>query len=172
MNKSSNHNQAQELSIALRDEESTAEMGANLASVLLVNNTDAISAHIHLIGDLGAGKTSLARAFLRACGVEGRIKSPSYALLESYNVSRLTFYHLDFYRFTDPQEWVDAGFRDILQGDNIVIIEWPDRAGELLPRPDLEIRLNYAEQGRKAVLTSHSTKGTLWLTKLATKKPN
>src|SRR3546814_19061400 len=70
---------------------------------------------IHLRGDLGAGKTSFARALLRASGIKGRIKSPSYALLESYNVSNLYFYHLDFYRFSASRECLDAGFRDILQ---------------------------------------------------------
>ncbi|MCC2597392.1 tRNA (adenosine(37)-N6)-threonylcarbamoyltransferase complex ATPase subunit type 1 TsaE [Pusillimonas sp. MFBS29] len=121
---------------------------------------------IHLRGDLGAGKTSFARAFLRAAGITGRIKSPSYALLESYNVSNLYFYHLDFYRFSDPREWLDAGFRDILQKNAIVLIEWPEQAGALLPSPDLDIHLEYADSGRRASLTAHSDKGKLWLTTL------
>ncbi|HLR78506.1 MAG TPA: tRNA (adenosine(37)-N6)-threonylcarbamoyltransferase complex ATPase subunit type 1 TsaE, partial [Burkholderiaceae bacterium] len=123
---------------------------------------------IHLRGDLGAGKTTFARALLRAAGIKGRIKSPSYALLESYNLSSLYFYHLDFYRFSDSLEWVDAGFRDILQDDNIVLIEWPERAGKLLPAPDLDIQLHYMGSGRQAVLTAHSEKGRTWLRTLAT----
>ena len=122
---------------------------------------------IHLRGDLGAGKTSFARALLRAAGITGRIKSPSYALLESYNLSSLYFYHLDFYRFNDTREWVDAGFREILRDDAVVLIEWPERAGGLLPPPDLEITLSYVQNGRNAELAAHSKKGLLWLTTLA-----
>ena len=122
---------------------------------------------IHLRGDLGAGKTSFARALLRAAGIKGRIKSPSYALLESYNLSNLYFYHLDFYRFSNTNEWVDAGFRDILQQEAVVLIEWPEQAGKFLPPPDLDIKLDYADIGRHASLTAHSNKGKLWLTTLA-----
>jgi tRNA threonylcarbamoyladenosine biosynthesis protein TsaE len=122
---------------------------------------------IHLRGELGAGKTSFVRALLRAAGVKGRIKSPSYALLESYKVFNLYFYHLDFYRFGDPKEWLDAGFRDILQKEAVVLIEWPERAGEYLPSPDLEICLDYADIGRQASLTAYSNKGKLWLTALS-----
>src|SRR3546814_2715351 len=75
---------------------------------------------IHLHGELGAGKTSFVRALLRAAGITGRIKSPSYSLLESYNLFNLYFYHLDFYRFSDPREWLDAGLRDILQKEAVV----------------------------------------------------
>ncbi len=118
---------------------------------------------MHLQGDLGAGKTSLARAFLRQCGVSGRIKSPSYALLESYEVSNLYLYHLDFYRFSDPAEWLDAGFRDLLNNRALVLIEWPERAGDLLGHPDLLIQLVYAGQGRVATLSAFTARGLKWI---------
>jgi len=118
---------------------------------------------IHLVGDLGAGKTAFSRALLRAVGVTGRIKSPSYALLESYKVFNLYCYHLDFYRFSDPREWLDAGFRDVLRDDALVLIEWPQRAGDLLPPPDLTIALDYAEPGRDATLSATTERGQTWL---------
>ena len=158
-------------SLYLPDEEATIKLANQLAPMLCGTHPalDAAQAggRIHLRGDLGAGKTSFARAFLRACGITGRIKSPSYALLESYNLSNLNFYHLDFYRFSDTREWMDAGFRDILHPEAVVLIEWPEQAGSLLPPPDLDINLDYQDNGRHASLTAHSNKGKSWLTILA-----
>src|SRR5690606_14881184 len=96
----------------LPDEDATGVLAQRLAALACgrVPGGPAAGGRIHLRGELGAGKTSLARALLRAGGVTGRIKSPSYALLESYNVSNLYFYHFDFYRFSDAYEWRDAGF--------------------------------------------------------------
>jgi tRNA threonylcarbamoyladenosine biosynthesis protein TsaE len=103
------------------------------------------------------------RAFLRQCGVSGRIKSPSYALLESYEVSNLYLYHLDFYRFSDPTDWLDAGFKDLLNHRALVLIEWPERAGDYLGHPDLLIHLFYADQGRRATLSAYTVKGLQWI---------
>jgi len=160
------------ISLKLPDEDATHALAASLTPLLcgLHNNTPA-GGRIHLRGDLGTGKTSFVRAFLRAAGIQGRIKSPSYALLESYNLSSLHFYHLDFYRFSDTREWLDAGFRDILQENAVVLIEWPEQAGSLLPPPDLDIRLEHEDKGRTAVLTAHSDKGSLWLTTLFPPSP-
>ncbi len=155
------------VSLRLPDEDSTVGLAASFSPLLCGRYPDIEpGGRIHLRGDLGAGKTSFVRAFLRAAGVQGRIKSPSYALLESYNLSSLHFYHLDFYRFSDAREWLDAGFRDILQENAIVLIEWPEQAGSLLPPPDLDIRIEHEDEGRSAVLTAHSDKGSLWLTTL------
>jgi tRNA threonylcarbamoyladenosine biosynthesis protein TsaE len=121
---------------------------------------------IQLRGELGAGKTAFTRALLRKCGVSGRVKSPSYALLESYKVFNLYFYHLDFYRFSDPREWLDAGFRDLLRDDALVLIEWPERAEGLLPPPDVSITLSYVGQGRDATLSAQTSRGQKWLKKL------
>lgn len=156
------------LTVSLPDEDATTALAQGLAP-LLSGQVAGVppGGRIHLHGDLGAGKTHFVRALLRACGVTGRIKSPSYALLESYKVSSLYFYHLDFYRFSDPREWVDAGFRDILQDNAVVLIEWPEKAGDLLPEPDLDLHLDYCGDGRLATLDAHSAKGTLWITTLA-----
>ena len=156
------------LTLSLPDEDATTALAERLAP-LLSGQVSGVptGGRIHLHGDLGAGKTHFVRALLRACGVTGRIKSPSYALLESYKVSSLYFYHLDFYRFSDPREWVDAGFRDILQDNAVVLIEWPEKAGNLLPEPDLDLHLDYCGDGRLATLDARSAKGTLWITTLA-----
>lgn len=158
----------QALTLSLPDEGATTALAERLAPLLSGQVPGVpVGGRIHLHGDLGAGKTHFVRALLRACGVTGRIKSPSYALLESYKVSSLYFYHLDFYRFSDPREWVDAGFRDILQDNAVVLIEWPEKAGDLLPEPDLDLHLDYCGDGRLATLDARSAKGTLWITTLA-----
>lgn len=159
------------LTLLLADEAATDQLGQALAFVAAdlqstpqgcIPGPEA-GGRMHLQGDLGAGKTSLARAFLRQCGVSGRIKSPSYALLESYKVSSLYLYHLDFYRFSDPTEWLDAGFRDLLNTEALVLIEWPERAGDLLGYPDLYIQLAYANQGRVATLSAYTVRGLKWI---------
>jgi tRNA threonylcarbamoyladenosine biosynthesis protein TsaE len=155
----------------LPDEAATDRLGQTLALVAADLQANAASltpgaqagGRIHLQGDLGAGKTSLVRAFLRQCGVSGRIKSPSYALLESYEVSNLYLYHLDFYRFSDPTEWLDVGFRDLLNNRALVLIEWPERAGDYLGHPDLLIQLIYAGQGRRATLSAYTVRGLQWI---------
>ncbi|CAM5787371.1 tRNA (adenosine(37)-N6)-threonylcarbamoyltransferase complex ATPase subunit type 1 TsaE [Castellaniella caeni] len=152
----------------LPDEDATVALAQRLAD-LVCGRLPAIASaggRIHLRGELGAGKTSLARALLRASGVTGRIKSPSYALLESYNVSNLQFYHFDFYRFSDAHEWRDAGFGELLDAQAVVLIEWPEQAGTRLPPPDLDIFLEYAGTGRRAWLNARSEKGQRWLTYL------
>jgi len=150
------------LTLNLPDEAATAALARPLASLL---TAPPAGGRIHLRGDLGAGKTTLARALLRASGVTGRIKSPSYALLETYKVSNLYFHHFDFYRFSDPREWLDAGFRELLVEDAVVLIEWPERAAALLPAPDLDILLTYAgaDTERTATLHAQSPKGQRWL---------
>lgn len=155
----------------LADEAATNALAAQFAPLLCGTHKALAAAgpggRIHLRGDLGAGKTSFVRALLQAAGVTGRIKSPSYTLLETYKVFNLYFYHLDFYRFKDPHEWLDAGFRDILQKEAVVLIEWPEQAGAELPLPDLEIKLSYANAGRRANLAAYTTRGKSWLTILA-----
>jgi len=164
------------LTYALTDEAATDRLGEALAEAAADLHITAkglqpgpnAGGRIHLQGDLGAGKTSLVRAFLRHCGVSGRIKSPSYALLESYEVSNLYFYHLDFYRFSDPAEWLDAGFRDLFKSRAVVLIEWPERAGHLLGPPDLLVQLVYAGSGRTATLSAYTEKGQVWIDALPT----
>ena len=164
-----------QLTLDLPDEAATEALGqavAVVAAELSLNAAGTLTpgseaqGRIHLQGELGAGKTALVRAFLRHCNISGRIKSPSYALLESYEVSNLYLYHLDFYRFSDPAEWLDAGFRDLFKNKALLLIEWPERAGDLLSAPDLLIQLAYAGAGRQVTLKAFTDKGIRWLTAL------
>jgi tRNA threonylcarbamoyladenosine biosynthesis protein TsaE len=161
--------------LELPDEHATDRLGQALARLAAALKPDALGkllpgpsagGRIHLKGDLGAGKTALVRAFLRQCSISGRIKSPSYALLESYEVSNLYFYHLDFYRFSETADWLDAGFRDLFKNNALILIEWPERAGNLLSDPDLLIELSYAGLGRIATLSAYSEKGLSWINAL------
>jgi len=147
----------QSITLTLVDEAATEDLARRLAPLVQKGG------RIHLNGDLGAGKTTFARALLRACGIKGRIKSPTFALVELYNISNIYCYHFDFYRFTDPREWLDAGFRDAMREDALVLIEWAEKAGAALPPPDLEITLVPAGDGRVATLTAPSEKGQSWL---------
>jgi tRNA threonylcarbamoyladenosine biosynthesis protein TsaE len=115
---------------------------------------------IYLCGELGAGKTTLARGILRALGHTGRIKSPSFPLVELYILSSLYFYHFDFYRFKSDDEWLDAGFRDCFSSESVCLVEWPEKAGNQLPAPDLRIELHLAESGREAKLAAYTEAGT------------
>jgi tRNA threonylcarbamoyladenosine biosynthesis protein TsaE len=142
----------------LEDESATDILASRLAPLVSKGG------RIHLEGDLGAGKTHFARALLRSIGVTGRIKSPTFTLVEPYKVSNLYCYHFDFYRFTDPREWLDAGFRDALQDDALVLIEWAERAGGALPVPDLNVALSYEGAGRGVTLTAYTARGQAWLT--------
>lgn len=96
---------------------------------------------IALRGPLGAGKTTFVRHLLRTLGVSGRVKSPTYAVLEPYEVNGLAISHFDFYRLTDPREWLDAGFRDVFAAPGLKLAEWPENASGVLPVPDVEMEL-------------------------------
>ncbi len=115
---------------------------------------------ITLHGDLGAGKTTLVRHLLRALGVPGRIKSPTYAVVEPYELPGLDIWHFDFYRFCDPREWDDAGFRDIFASPGLKLVEWPDKAAGCLPQADLAIELRVQdEDARWVTLTAQTGTG-------------
>jgi tRNA threonylcarbamoyladenosine biosynthesis protein TsaE len=108
-------------------------------------------AFIALHGQLGAGKTTLVRHLLRALGAQGRIKSPTYAVVEPYELAGQAAWHFDFYRFDDPREWEDAGFREIFAGPGLKLAEWPEKAAGLLPLPDLDIHLSLADDDQRVV---------------------
>jgi tRNA threonylcarbamoyladenosine biosynthesis protein TsaE len=108
-------------------------------------------AYLELHGTLGAGKTTFARHLLHALGVQGRIKSPTYAVLESYDARGLAVSHFDFYRFDDPQEFEDAGLRDVFASPGLKLAEWPDRARGLLPVADLRVELEPLERDERRV---------------------
>jgi len=118
------------------------------------------NAFIELRGDLGAGKTTLVRHLLRALGVQGRIKSPTYAVVESYELPGLAVWHFDFYRLQDPQEWEDAGFRDIFASPGLKLAEWPDKAAGHLPLADLVVQLAMLDDtARQVTLTAQTPNG-------------
>lgn len=117
-------------------------------------------AFIALHGDLGAGKTTFVRHLLRALGAQGRIKSPTYAVVEPYELPGLAAWHFDFYRFDDPREWEDAGFRDVFAGPGLKLAEWPEKAAGLLPPADLDIHLAVAEDdARRVTLRANTPRG-------------
>lgn len=124
-----------ELAIDLADAEATARAGAAVASALVAGMV------ITLSGDLGAGKTTLARGLLRGLGHRGPVKSPTYAVVEHYPFSSLYLYHFDFYRFEDAAEWDDLGAADAFRNDTVCLVEWPERVAHLLPRADLALQL-------------------------------
>lgn len=125
---------------------------------------------VFLSGDLGAGKTTFTRALLRALGYPGRVKSPTFALLESYDLSRFQLYHFDFYRLSSDRDWIDAGFDDLLGGSGVAVIEWPERAAASLPPPDLWLRLEFdaahGDEARIARLDAATPRGLECLRKL------
>lgn len=147
-------------SLFLPDEAATLSLGARLAPALEPGLV------VTLRGSLGAGKTTLVRGLLRGLGYEGRVKSPTYTLVETYKVSRLHFYHFDFYRFQDPREWNEAGFREAVDRQSICLIEWPEQAQGQLPPADLDISLETAEAGRRVSLTACSPAGERLLSAL------
>jgi len=154
----------------LPTEPATLRLGAALARALDAEAA-AIAEHgfvIALSGELGTGKTSLVRATLRALGVTGAVKSPTFTLLEPYVVSSLNFYHFDFYRLADPAEYAAAGFRDMFGPAAVCLIEWPERAGRYLPAADLRIALRVADEGRHASITAAGELGARCLQRIRT----
>ncbi len=109
------------------------------------------NAYLTLHGDLGAGKTTLVRHLLRALGVQGRIKSPTYAVVEPHEAPNLSIWHFDFYRFDDPREWEDAGFRDIFANPGLKVAEWPEKAAALTPPADLAIHIEAIDDTERKV---------------------
>lgn len=103
-------------------------------------------ARIELAGPLGAGKTTFVRHLLRSLGAEGRIKSPSYAIVEPYELPGLKAWHFDYYRFGDPREWEDAGFRELYAEPGLKLSEWPQHVGDQMPPPDLRLTIEPDDQ--------------------------
>lgn len=140
----------------LADEAATLAFGARLAAGLTPGMT------FYLEGDLGAGKTTLVRGMLRGLGYRGRVKSPTYTLVEIYNLPAFDLYHFDLYRMHDPREWLDAGFRDVAAGA-VSVIEWPEKAAGWLPAPDVILRLAILDETREIECVAASALGGRYL---------
>jgi tRNA threonylcarbamoyladenosine biosynthesis protein TsaE len=147
--------------LKLPDAAATAALGARLAAGIGPGRV------LHLQGELGTGKTTLVRGLLRALGVPGAVKSPTYTWVEPYTTSRLDLYHFDFYRFKDETEWLSSGLRDYFRPDSACIVEWPERVAGLLPPPDVRVALRHALDSREASVEALSPAGRAWLSQVS-----
>ncbi|MGP9663440.1 tRNA (adenosine(37)-N6)-threonylcarbamoyltransferase complex ATPase subunit type 1 TsaE [Halomonas sp. AOP22-C1-8] len=141
------------MQVQLESEEAQVAFGEALGRVLQGRG------RVYLEGDLGAGKTTLTRGILRAYGHFGAVKSPTYTLVEPYELGTQRIYHLDLYRLSDPEELEFIGGRDVLADDALCIIEWPSRGEGWLPAPDVCLSLTVATTGREATLNALSEYG-------------
>lgn len=138
--------------------EETRAFGARLAGAILAANLrDPLL--VGLSGELGAGKTTLVGGLLAALGHAGPARSPTYSLIESYRLAGRDLHHCDLYRLRDPEELEDLGLRDLLTGPSVLLVEWPERAGDRLRDPDLQLRLEYAGGGRQLAVAARSVAG-------------
>jgi tRNA threonylcarbamoyladenosine biosynthesis protein TsaE len=161
-----------ELTLQWKTEDDTRQFATRLAHQLSTL-TPEDSLFIELHGDLGAGKTTLVRHLLQTMGVTGRIKSPTYAIVESYDDIKnalyqpLNLWHFDFYRFNDPLEWEEAGFRDIFASKGIKLVEWPEKAAAELPAADVAIKIiANMDESRMITFKANTPAGQQIVTKL------
>lgn len=151
------------LSVATADAEATAAVGAALAAALPGGASTLL---LTLKGELGAGKTTLARALLRALGVTGTVRSPTYTLVEPYESGGRTFLHFDLYRLTGPAELEALGYRELRATSVLSLLEWPERGGAAVGRADLACDAVWQEVGRRFDFTAGTDAGRAWLAAL------
>lgn len=156
---------AHAFALDLPDEAATARLGRELAPLLKPGMV------VWLDGELGAGKTTLTRALLRALGHTGPVKSPTYTLVEVYVVSSIYWYHFDFYRFNHPEEFEDAGLGEYFRDDAVCLVEWPEKAAGYVPSPDLALVFRFAGDGRQLELVAASAEGKACLSALQSRWP-
>ena len=150
----------------LQDEAATLAAGATFSQCVVAGTV----AFLH--GDLGAGKTTFTRGFLQGLGFVGKVKSPTYTLVEPYELNDLTVYHFDLYRFIDEEEWEVAGFREYFNDSSICLIEWPEKAGYLLPEPDIHVHIMHDGLQRKIQFLANTIQGEQCLAALMTLQNN
>lgn len=148
------------MQVTLPNEDAQVTFGETLGRVLQGRG------RVYLEGDLGAGKTTLTRGVLRAYGYQGAVKSPTYTLIEPYELNDQRLYHLDLYRLGDPEELEFIGGRDVLDDEALCLIEWPSRGEGWLPEGDLRIHLSVADIGRLASVSAETERGQQWLSAL------
>ncbi|MBT4928444.1 MAG: tRNA (adenosine(37)-N6)-threonylcarbamoyltransferase complex ATPase subunit type 1 TsaE [Cellvibrionales bacterium] len=145
------------MQILLEDEQKMQVFGKKIAQVIGQINAPLL---ILLNGDLGAGKTTLSRGILNGLGHRGSVKSPTYTLVEPYDLEIGKVFHFDLYRLVDPEELYDIGFNDYLTESQLCMIEWPDKGGSLLPNADISLQINSNGTGRQVILTAQTSLGS------------
>ena len=138
----------------LKDESETLCLAESMASHLFPGM------NLYLKGELGSGKTTFVRGVLRGLGYQDKVKSPTYTLVEPYSLEKFTIHHFDLYRFKNETEWDEAGFREYFNNTSICLVEWPEKAGHILPKPDISIELSHTAHGRHLHLISYTSIGT------------
>lgn len=150
-------NQHYQLSIA--DEQAMQQFGKALLQAIFNIQAKQNGIILYLNGDLGAGKTTLSRAVIQSLGYQGKVKSPTYTLVEEYHLNDKHIYHFDLYRLADPEELEFMGIRDYFNSQSICLIEWAEKGKGFLPNADLQINIDFAEQGRDIQINANNLQG-------------
>ena len=150
-----------ELVLQLADETAMVAFGGQLARITQGHGV------IFLEGDLGAGKTTLSRGIIRGLGHVGAVKSPTFTLVEPYEIGEIRAFHFDLYRLVDPEELEYMGIRDYFDDDALCLIEWPDKGAGFLPKPDLTITISPHNAGRSLKVSAQGPRGESWCEALA-----
>ncbi|WP_313085493.1 tRNA (adenosine(37)-N6)-threonylcarbamoyltransferase complex ATPase subunit type 1 TsaE [Pseudomonas sp.] len=145
-----------ELTLFAADEDAMLALGARIGQATVGRGV------IYLHGDLGAGKTTLSRGLIRGLGHAGKVKSPTFTLVEPYETPAARVFHFDLYRLVDPEELEFLGIRDYFEGDALCLVEWPERGAGILPKADLDITIAPREAGRSVRLTPRGERGEGW----------